>query len=46
MYEQELHDRLLQEVLAAPAEADGYTLFNVLAKQDAEGLLASSSEYF
>ena len=46
MYEQELHDRLLREVLAAPAEADGYTLFNVLAKQDAEALLASSSEYF
>jgi hypothetical protein len=46
MYDQELHDRLLEEVLAAPAEQDGYTLFNVMAKQDAEALLASSSEYF
>jgi hypothetical protein len=46
MYEQELHDRLLREVLAAPAEQDGYTLFNVLAKQDAEALLATSHEYF
>jgi hypothetical protein len=46
MYEQELHDRLLTEVLAAPAEEDGYTLFNVLAKQDAEALLATSQEYF
>jgi len=46
MYEQELHDRLLQEVLAAPVEAEGYTLFNVLAKQDAEALLAGSSGYF
>ena len=46
MYEQELHDRLLQEVLAAPAEQDGYTLFNVLAQQDAQALLASSEEYF
>jgi hypothetical protein len=46
MYEQELHDRLLQEVLAAPAVEDGYTLFNVLAKKDAEALLASSTEYF
>lgn len=46
MYEQALHDRLLREVLAAPAEEDGFTLFNVLAKQDAEALLASSSEYF
>ncbi|HUF73478.1 MAG TPA: TRAP transporter TatT component family protein [Gammaproteobacteria bacterium] len=46
MYEQELHDRLLREVLAAPAVEDGYTLFNVLAKEDAEALLASSTEYF
>jgi hypothetical protein len=46
MYEQGLHDRLLHEVLAAPAEEDGYTLFNVLAKQDAESLLATSQEYF
>jgi hypothetical protein len=46
MYEQELHDRLLREVLAAPAEQDGYTLFNVLAKRDAEALLATSGEYF
>jgi hypothetical protein len=46
MYEQELHDRLLREVLAAPAEVEGYTLFNVLAQQDAQALLATSSEYF
>lgn len=46
MYEQELHDRLLREVLAAPAVEDGYTLFNVLAKKDAEALLATSQEYF
>lgn len=46
MYEQELHDRLLREVLAAPVEAEGYTLFNVLAQRDAESLLASSAEYF
>lgn len=46
MFEQELHDRLLQEVLAAPAGAPGLTLFNVLAKQEAERLLASSREYF
>jgi hypothetical protein len=46
MYERELHDRLLTEVLTAPAEQEGYTLFNVLAKQDAEALLATSQEYF
>lgn len=46
IYDQELHDRLLREVLAAPAEEDGYTLFNVLAKRDADALLATSEEYF
>lgn len=46
MFDQELHDRLLKEVIAAPAEAPGRTLFNVLAKQDARELLASSADYF
>jgi hypothetical protein len=46
MYEQELHDRLLREVLAAPVTEEGFTLFNVLAQRDAEALLASSAEYF
>ena len=46
MFEQDLHDRLLTEVLAAPVEADGLTLFNVLAKEEAERLLATSREYF
>jgi len=41
-----LHDRLLTEVLDAPVEAPGKTLFNVLAKQEAQTLLASSKEYF
>jgi hypothetical protein len=46
VFDQELHDRLLTEVLDAPAEAQGFTLFNVLAKQEAQGLLATSKEYF
>ncbi len=46
VFDQELHDRLLNEVLAAPAEAPGYTLFNVLAKQEAKKLLATSKDYF
>jgi hypothetical protein len=46
MFEQDLHDRLLTEVLAAPVEADGLTLFNALAKEEAEHLLATSMEYF
>jgi hypothetical protein len=46
VFDQELHDELLREVLDAPVQAPGYTLFNVLAKQQAEELLASSKEYF
>jgi hypothetical protein len=46
IFDQELHDRLLNEVLAAPVDAPGYTLFNVLAKQEAATLLATSKEYF
>ena len=46
VFDQELHDRLLTDVLNAPAEAPAYTLFNVLAKQQAQSLLATSKEYF
>ena len=46
IFDQDLHDRLLREVLASPVTHDGYTLFNVLAQRDAEALLTSSQEYF
>ncbi len=46
MFDQDLHDRLLNEVIATPPEAPGRTLFNVLAKRDAVELLASSADYF
>jgi len=46
MFDQELHDRLLAEVIEAPVEVPGRTLFNVLAKRDAAELLESSQEYF
>lgn len=46
LFEQELHDRLLTEVLQADAKAEGLTLMNQLAKQQAEVLLAESAEYF
>lgn len=46
LYERELHDRLLEEVLAAEPEAPGQTLFNVMAQRDAEELLASADDYF
>ena len=46
MFDRELHDRLLTEVLEASVEVPGKTLFNVLAQQDAKVLLESSEEYF
>jgi hypothetical protein len=46
VFDQELHDRLLTEVLDAPVDAPRMTLFNVLARQEAQALLASSREYF
>jgi len=46
MFEQELHDQLLQDVLAADPEAEGLTLINQLAKQQAKPLLDESAEYF
>ena len=46
VFDQELHDRLLTEVVNAPTEAAGLTLFNVLAKQEALELLETAKEYF
>ena len=46
LYERELHDRLLNEVLEADPYQDGYTLSNVLAKEQAEALLAEADDYF
>jgi hypothetical protein len=46
VFNRELHDRLLNEVMNAPAEANGLTLSNTLAKQEAERLLATADDYF
>ncbi len=46
LYDRELHDRLLNEVLAADTVVPGYTLFNTLAKEDAQALLDSADDYF
>jgi len=46
MYDRELHDRLVAEVLEADPEVDGYTLTNVLAQRDAAMLAATADEYF
>lgn len=46
LYDRELHDRLLKEVIAAEPIQDGYTLFNTLAQRDAQALLDDADEYF
>ena len=46
VFDRELHDCLLEEVLAAPAEADGFTLSNTLAQRQAKALLESAADYF
>ncbi len=46
LYNRELHDRLLGDVLAADPVEPGLTLFNTLAQDDARELLASAEDYF
>ena len=46
VFERELHDRLLNEVLNSETEYEGYTLLNVFAKQRAQLLLESADDYF
>ena len=46
VFDRDLHDKLLKEVLAAPTRETGYTLMNTLAKEQARELLASGKDYF
>lgn len=46
VFDQELHDRLLHEVLAADPHAPGLTLVNVLAQERARQLLETGKDYF
>ncbi len=46
VFNRELHDRLLQEVLAADPIQPGLTLSNVLAQRQAKELLESAADYF
>jgi len=46
LYDRELHDSLLTDVVAADPYVDGLTLSNVLAQADAQELLASADDYF
>lgn len=46
LYDRELHDLLLKEVIDADPVQSGYTLFNTLAQEDAHELLDSADAYF
>jgi len=46
VYDRELHDRLLVQVLEADPRAPGLTLFNKIAQEQAGELLASADDYF
>ena len=46
IFDQELHDKLLNEVLMAPLEAKDLTLSNQIAKTRARALLESGKDYF
>ncbi len=46
VFDKELHDRLLNEALAADPHAPGLTLINVLAQQQARQLLESGKDFF
>jgi TRAP transporter T-component len=46
VYDRDLHDRLLNEVIAADPVAQDLTLSNILAQQQARELLGNAGEYF
>jgi len=46
LYDRDLNDRLCAEILEADAYADGYTLTNVLAIEEATELCAEADDYF
>lgn len=46
VFDRELHDRLLTEVIEADPVVEGFTLTNTLAQEQARRLLAESEDYF
>jgi hypothetical protein len=46
VFDRELHDKLLNEAMAADPHAPGLTLINVLAQQQAKQLLESGKDFF
>jgi TRAP transporter T-component len=46
VFNQELHDQILNDVINANPKANGYTLINTLAQDQAKQLLTSGKDYF
>ena len=46
LYDRELNDQLCDEILSASPYADGYTLTNVLAQEEALALCSEADDYF
>jgi len=46
LYDRDLHDKLLNEVLASDPNIHGLTLSNILAQEDAARLLEDADDYF
>ena len=46
VFDRDLHDRLLTEVVNTDPKATGFTLSNVLAQEEASKLLADADDYF
>ncbi|MYD96619.1 MAG: hypothetical protein F4X98_04420 [Gammaproteobacteria bacterium] len=46
IFDRELHDRLLTEVLSADPQAPGLTLMNTIAQEQASALMESADDYF
>lgn len=46
VFNRELHDELLNDVMTSDAQGDGLTLINLIAKEQASALLESADEYF
>jgi len=46
VFDKKLHDKLLNEVLASPADSPGLTLVNTLAQEQARKLLNESDDFF
>lgn len=46
LYDREMNDQLCAEILGASPYADGYTLTNVMAQEEAAALCAEADDYF